>query len=91
MSPSETSSMSGFLRTDRTLPSIESVRSALVEPIQAVAFWTAIGLPLVYAPMLVTGAVGQNPIALLALLMLNIAAFVVGHEHNLPESGHPQD
>lgn len=91
MSPSETSSMSGWSQTNRTLPSIDSVRSSLVEPVQAIAFWAAIGLPLVYVPMLATGAVWQNPIALLALLMLNIAAFVVGHEHNLPESGRSQD
>lgn len=90
MSPSETSSLSGWLRTDRTLPSIESVRANLVEPVQAIAFWTAIGLPLVYLPMLATGAVWQNPMALLALLLLNVAAFVVGHEHNLPESGRSQ-
>ncbi|MEF8800775.1 MAG: hypothetical protein V5A38_02605 [Halolamina sp.] len=90
MSPSETSSMSGWLRTDRTLPAIESLRSALLEPVQAIAFWTAIGLPLVYVPMLATGAVWQNPVAVLAILVLNIVAFVVGHEHNLPESGRSQ-
>jgi hypothetical protein len=66
------------------------VRANLVEPVQAIAFWTAIGLPLVYLPMLATGAVWQNPMALLALLLLNVAAFVVGHEHNLPESGRSQ-
>ena len=90
MSPSETSSMSGWFQTNRTLPSIDSLRASLVEPVQAVAFWTAIGLPLVYVPMLATGTGWQNPIALLALLLLNVAAFVVGHEHNLPESGRSQ-
>jgi hypothetical protein len=86
MSPSETSPLAASLRMNRTLPAIETVRSALVEPVRAAAFWTAITLPLVYVPMLATGAIGEHPVALLALIALNAVAFVVGHEHNQPDA-----
>lgn len=87
MSPSETSPLSPWTRTNRTLPTVESLRDSVVEPVQAAAFWAAIGLPLLYVPMLATGAGWEYPIALAALFLLNAVAFVVGHEHNQPESG----
>ncbi|MFB6221339.1 MAG: hypothetical protein ABEH90_07850 [Halolamina sp.] len=85
MSRSEASPMAALSRTGRALPSIESVRSFVVAPIRAAAFWTAIALPVVYLPMLVTGAGWEQPLLLLALLVLNVAAFVVGHDHNRPD------
>lgn len=85
MSPSGTSPLSASIGTNRTLPAIESVRSALVEPVRAAAFWTAIALPLVYVPMLTTSAIWEHPVVLLALFVLNAVAFVVGHEHNQPD------
>lgn len=59
--------------------------------VRVVAFWTAILLPLTYLPMLfgagaeTLGLVGQ-PHVLLVLLALNLLAFLVGHDHRLPES-----
>lgn len=85
MSPSETSPMAGLFHRQSTLPSIESVRSHVMPPVRAAAFWTAIALPLVYVPMLATGAVWQHPLALLSLFLLNVVAFVVGHDHNQPD------
>lgn len=91
MSPSETSPLFASLGTSRTLPAIESVASAVVEPVRAAAFWTAIALPLLYVPMLATGAIWEHPVALLALLTLNLVAFVVGHEHNQPDGAPRHD
>lgn len=91
MSPSETSPLSALTRTNRTLPNVASLRSAVAEPVQAAAFWSAIALPLVYVPMLATGVVWEHPVALLALFVLNIVAFVVGHEHNQPDGATRHD
>lgn len=56
--------------------------SLLVEPIRGVAFWTAIALPFVQLPLLVSGL--QRPttaLAFLGLLVLNVFALYVGHAY----------
>lgn len=66
------------------------MRRGLVS-VRVVAFWAAILLPLTYLPMLfgagaeTLGLVGQ-PHVFLALIALNLLAFLVGHDHKLPES-----
>lgn len=91
MSPSEASPMAGSNRTRLSRPSIESVRSLLLAPVRALAFWSAIALPLVYVPMLATGVVWEYPLALLTLFLLNGLALVVGHGHNQPDDGSRHD
>lgn len=91
MSPSETSPLAAWTQTNRTLPTLETIRSTFAGPVQAIAFWAAIGLPLLYVPMLATGAIWEDPVALFVLFVLNIVAFVVGHEHNQPDSSQKTD
>ncbi|WP_136688774.1 hypothetical protein [Halorhabdus amylolytica] len=57
-------------------------RRLLLEPVRGVAFWTAIALPFVQLPLLVSGL--QRPttaLAFLALLAVNVFALYVGHAH----------
>jgi hypothetical protein len=77
--------MAGLFGRRSTLPALESVRSLVMPPVRAAAFWTAIALPVVYIPMLATGVVWEHPLALLTLFVLNMVAFVVGHDHNRPD------
>lgn len=71
-------------------PAAESVVRRSLASVRVFAFWTAILLPLVYLPALfgggsdTLGLVGQ-PLVVLGLLALNLLAFLVGHDHNLPE------
>jgi len=57
-------------------------RRPLVEPVRGVAFWTAIALPFVQLPLLVSGL--ERPttaLAFLALLAVNVFALYVGHAY----------
>jgi len=54
----------------------------VLRPVRATAFWSAVALPLVYLPLIATGAVWKQPLAFCALLALNFVAFLVGHGHN---------
>lgn len=44
-----------------------------------VAFWTAVLLPFAYLPLLSTGFVERRPVAFGCLLVVNAAAFRLGH------------
>lgn len=73
-------------RTDTEQPSDQSGRfavSALAHPFEAIAFWSAIALPFLYLPLLVSG-LGSTPqfSAFLALLALHAVAIVGGHRYN---------
>lgn len=59
--------------------------ATLLAPVRAAAFWSAVALPLVYLPLVATGAVWDRPLAFCALLALNAVAFVAGHGYD-PES-----
>jgi len=72
-------------RMGEALPSAEAVRALLVPPVRAAAFWAAIALPVVYLPMVATGVLWEQPLALLGLFVLNLVAFVAGHDHNRPD------
>ena len=57
-------------------------RRPLLEPVRGVAFWTAIALPFVQLPLIVSGL--ERPttaMAFLALLALNVFALYVGHAY----------
>ena len=68
-------------RLDRSLP----LRSKSVfGPVRGIAFWTAIALPFLYLPLLVSG-LGTPPTrtAFVALVACNAVALLVGHSHRL--------
>ena len=57
-------------------------RRLLLNPVRAIAFWTAIALPFVQLPLLVSGL--QRPttaLAFLALLAVNVFALYVGRTY----------
>ena len=50
--------------------------------VRATAFWSATVLPLFVFAGLVVGSAGEYPLALAAVLALNVACAVVGHGHS---------
>jgi hypothetical protein len=73
--------------SDRALsvpaPSVQpSVSKILLTPVRALAFWTAVVLPLTYLPVLATGLDSlQMGLAFVALLAVNVCALVVGQPY----------
>jgi hypothetical protein len=55
--------------------------SILLAAPQAVAFWSAIALPLAYMPLLYGGLNGSEALLLIGLVAANLVAFVLGHGH----------
>lgn len=56
--------------------------ASVLAPVRAVAFWSAVALPLAYLPLFATGAVWDLPLLFCALVVLNVAAFLVGHDYD---------
>jgi len=56
--------------------------STLFTPVQFVGFWTAVLLPFVLFPMLVTGMASQQFVPFVALLGINVVALVIGRDYN---------
>lgn len=52
-----------------------------VAPVQFVGFWSAVVLPLVLVPMLLTGFASSSPIPFAAILIANVLAAVAGRNH----------
>lgn len=53
---------------------------ALTTPLEAAGFWSAIALPFLYLPLLVTGIASQAELlTFVGLLALNLAALFAGH------------
>lgn len=73
-------------RTDTEQPSDQSSRfavSTLSRPVEAIAFWSAIALPFLYLPLLVSGLGSAAQFtAFLALLAIHAVAIVGGHWYN---------
>jgi hypothetical protein len=62
-----------------TLP---DVSESLIKPIRGIAFWTAIALPFLHVPLLLSGLdSGSTRAAFLALLACNALALLVGHSY----------
>lgn len=59
----------------------EHVATVLGRSIRAVAFWLAIALPFLYLPLVLNGFTGPEVVAFLALLAVNGAALVIGHDY----------
>ncbi|GAB6861872.1 hypothetical protein ACFR97_10930 [Haloplanus litoreus] len=50
-------------------------------PLRFIAFWAAVALPFLYLPLLAGGLEGQQLTVFVGLLLANVAALVLGHEH----------
>lgn len=58
-----------------------ALRHAVVDPLRALSFWTAVLLPLAYLPLVANGLGNGETSVLFALVVVNAAALVVGHGH----------
>lgn len=58
-----------------------TLRHAVVEPLRALSFWTAVLLPLAYLPLVANGLGPGETTVLLVLVVANAAALVLGHGH----------
>ena len=59
-----------------------SLSRSLLRPLKGAAFWTAVALPFLHVPLLVTGLDSSTTLgAFVALLVLNVVALLVGHPH----------
>ncbi len=68
------------------LPQDASSVTALLKPIEAVGFWAAVALPFLYVPLLATGLEEQSSqLAALLLIVLHVAALVVGRRYKADE------
>ncbi|MFC7136641.1 hypothetical protein [Halobaculum litoreum] len=90
MSPSNTLPSVASLRESMSTPTdVKNLlakatgtgKTAAVVPIRAAAFYVAIGLPLVYLPLLAGGVTPDRFAVLLGLLLANAAALVLGHDY----------
>lgn len=53
---------------------------ALTTPFEVVGFWTAVALPFLYVPLLLSGIDSQGELlTFVGLLALNLAALLAGH------------
>ncbi|SDM48420.1 hypothetical protein SAMN04487949_1817 [Halogranum gelatinilyticum] len=80
MSNSSTQLTDSVSRFTTTFP-VERGRKMLAAPIRFVGFWAAVSLPFLYLPLLAGGLESSELSVFAGLLLLNLVAFVVGHEH----------
>ena len=77
MSTNESPFTSGFETTDPG----DALRNAVVVPLRALSFWTAVLLPLAYFPLVADGLESGETSVLLVLVAVNAVALLLGHEH----------
>lgn len=61
---------------------VDAALQRAVDGVRAVAFWSAVTLPLAYVPVLRMGDVSGQPGPFLALLLLHVVSLLLGHEHS---------
>jgi len=60
----------------------DQYRGVFTTPLEVVGFWSAVALPFLYMPLLLTGISSQAELlTFLGLLVLNLAALLAGHDH----------
>lgn len=74
--------MASPLSDSRGLPHPQSVTDTVLKPLRVAGFWSAVALPFLHIPLLVTGLDGTADLfAFLSLFALNVVALYVGHPH----------
>jgi hypothetical protein len=74
--------MSSPISDFHVLPRSRSVTRSVLRPVRFLGFWSAVALPFLHIPLLLTGLNGApETFAFLALFVLNVLALVVGHGH----------
>lgn len=70
------------LSDSSVLPHSRHVTESVLKPVRLLGFWTAVALPFLHIPLLLTGLEGAaDTVVFLALFALNVLALVVGHGH----------
>ncbi|EMA32702.1 hypothetical protein [Haloarcula japonica] len=65
---------------DESVPEFDE---SLVSAVRGIAFWTAIALPFLYLPLLITGLnSGATRIAFAALVVFNAVTLRIGHAYS---------
>jgi hypothetical protein len=59
----------------------DALHRAVVAPLRALSFWTAVLLPLAYLPLLAGGLTAGEGSVLAALVLANVVALLLGHDH----------
>jgi hypothetical protein len=74
--------MASPAETDTSTPlgRLSAASQLLARPVEALAFWLAVVLPLAYLPLLLAG--GLSTSTLLGCLAVNALAHLLGHRHN---------
>lgn len=63
--------------------SVPALSESLLVPIRALAFWTAIVLPFLYIPLLLSGLqTSSTQVAFGALVACNMVALLIGHSYS---------
>jgi hypothetical protein len=61
---------------------VSAAATRALTAIRAVAFWTAVLLPLAYLPLFLAGVAGAvDPVVVAAVVVIHAVAVVVGHVH----------
>lgn len=63
---------------------LERLARGLLRPVQFLAFWIGTLLPFTYVPILASGTFSVRPLGFAALLVVNLAAMVLGHSYKRP-------
>lgn len=66
------------------LPGRSSDRYGVVESVEALAFWGAVVLPFLYAPLLITGLrTPAEAAAFFGFVLVNVVLFAIGRDYAL--------
>lgn len=74
---------SPFGSESSALPDAQGLRTAALRPVQALAFWTAVLVPLAYPVLLYGGLDGQGLSTLAVAVLVNVLALLLGRGYNV--------
>jgi hypothetical protein len=65
-----------------TLERTQTVTRSVLKPLQILGFWSAVALPFLHIPLLLSGLeTAPDTFAFLALFSVNVLALLLGHPH----------
>ena len=79
-----TSESSSTLQLSTVTTPVDRVGGVLTGIVTFLAFWVGTLLPLTYVPLLVGGVLTTRPLAFGLLVVVNVAAMVLGHGYKRP-------
>lgn len=79
-----TSESSSTLQLSAVATPVDRLVGALTGVVTFLAFWVGTLLPLTYVPLLVGGVLTTRPLGFGLLVVVNVAAMVLGHGYKRP-------